>query len=262
MASVVVCYCSNEKAFIDALLTECYRFSDDIVVSYGSHLYDGTPEDKAHIDALRSKHNSVRFVEYVVDNSIDLNKQKGVVKRPKAYWHNLARYTGISSLKKEEWVFLIDSDEIPEGSKVLEWLSKTNLHKECIYKMANYWYFKSVNNQATSWEDSVLLVHSSCLSADNIFGDMERDHLVAASGCRLVRQVVGTDGNPMWHHYSFVRNKEGIVHKIKNWGHSDDSFNRVDATKFVDYIYKDENVNDIVHGYEYKKANNIFSLRV
>jgi hypothetical protein len=265
MVSVVINYCSNEKAFIKALLTECGRFSDDIVVSYGSHLYDGTREDKEHIDSCKLAFPNVVFVEYTVDKAMNLYEQRGVKNRPTAYWHNLARWTGLRALKKHEWVFIIDADEIPEGRLVSAWLEKAWLllkEEEC-YKIANFWYFKDPTNQSTTLEDSVLLIHYKHCTEDNIFGDNERDHLIPSSGCKLVRQVRGLGGAVLFHHYSFVRSRSQLEHKMKNWAHANDLFKDANVNAIVDEIYKDdEKVRDIVHGYSYVKVYNKFGIKL
>jgi hypothetical protein len=262
MASVIINYCSNERIFIDAILIECLKFSDDIVVSYGSHLYDGIQEDITHINEYKIKYPTIQFVEYNVDLTLNLNKQKGVVNRPTAYWHNLARFTGVKALKNKEWVFVIDCDEIPEGDNVKIWLVNALplLKEEECYKIANYWYFKDPTNQSTTLEDSVLLIHYKHLTEDNIFGDWERDHLIPSSKCKLLRQVVGIDRKPMFHHYSWYRTKEGLKHKLITWGHSNDIFKDIDIDKVIEYIYHNDEVNDILHGYTYNKVVNIFKI--
>lgn len=267
MASVIVNYCSNERAFIDALLQQCEVFSEDIVVSYGSTLYDGTPEDLDHIEDCKRRHPGAKFVRYEVDASLDLSKQRGVVNRPKAYWHNLARWTAVASLKRRDgWVFVIDADEVPDGTLVKAWLDRRLrfLNKRECYKIANYWYFKSPCFRARQLEDSVLLIHADYLTEANIFGDNERDHLIPASCCALKRQVRGLNGTVMWHHYSFVRSKQGLMHKLRNWGHStEDAFRTMDVQKMVDDAFEKEDVNvDFIHGYTYDKVDNAFGISV
>lgn len=260
--SVIINYCSNERMFLDPLLKECSKFSDDIVVSYGSHLYDGTMEDLDHIKEYQEKYPNIQFVCYIVDKTIDLSKQKGVQYRPTAYWHNLARWTAIKALKKREWVFIIDADEIPEGDLVKHWLDLVGpvLNDNECYKIATHWYFKSPCDQATVVEDSILLIHSKHLTENNIFGDYERDHLIKESKCILRRQIVDDYRQIMWHHFSWVRSKKGLEHKIANWGHCEDIFKGANAKDLVDYIYRDNNVNDIVHKYTYRKVDNRFSI--
>jgi len=255
MASVIISYCSNEQIFLDSLLKECLKFSDDIVISYGSHLYDGTPEDIKHINEYKDKYPTIQFIEYKVDIKLDLYKQKGVKKRPIAYWHNLARFNGKCHLKKKEWVFIIDSDEIPEGVEVKKWLTNFKLDKKNCYKIANYWYYKYPTNQAKTIEDSILLIHYDYLNEFTMYGDLERDYIISSSGCILDRRIMGLDNKPIWHHYSFVRTKDGLKHKMKNWGHKDDFY---DVEKIIDYINKND--NDIIHNYEYIKVDNKFNI--
>lgn len=103
--SVIVHYSSIEQASIEAILSQSSKFSDDVVVSYGSHLLDGSPEDLQHIHELSYKHPNVRFTRYEVDVDLDLSHQPGVVSRPTAYWHNLGRWTGTQHVRCEEWEF-------------------------------------------------------------------------------------------------------------------------------------------------------------
>jgi len=262
MASVIINYCSNERIFLDAILTECLKFSRDIVVSYGDHLYNGVFEDIDHINEYKNRYPNVQFIQYKVDISLDIKNRKGVINRPTSYFHNLARWTGVQALKNKEWVFILDCDEIPEGDKVNEFLSFDILDERECYKFANYWYFKSPENQATTIEDSVLLMHYKYLTEDNIFGDNERDFLIPSSGATLHRQIMGIDNKPLFHHYSGVRSREGLIHKFKNWGHSDDIYKGVDTNKLIEYIYKNDDVNDIVHNYKYIKVPNQFNISI
>lgn len=264
MVSVIINYCSNEDIFIHVILKECLKFSDDIVVSYGSHLYDGTPENADHITELSKEFPNVQWVKYDVDVNMDLSSKLGVVSRPTAYWHNLARWTAVNALKRNGWVFVLDCDEIPEGERVKKWLSSAEamLRSDECYKIYNHWYFKYPWHQATTLEDSVLLIHSKYLTEKNIFGDYERDYLINASGCVLQRGVTDFSGNIMFHHFSWVRRRDQLERKIKSWGHSNDIFKNVHVKQLVDYIYKDDEVNDVIHGYSYKKVDNIFGIRV
>ena len=264
LISIIINYSSNERAFIDPVLSEALKFSNDIVVSFGSHLLDGTLEDKLHIQHLRSKYPTVSFVEYEVDLSLDLSQQSGVQTRPTAYWHNLARWTAVQNLRCKQWVFVIDTDEIPDGRLVKKWLRTAVpylVDTEC-YRISNFWYFKKPIYQATTHEDSVVLIHYRYLTKTNLFGDWERDHLVATSECTLHKFTKNIDGSVFWHHYSWVRSKAGLEHKLKHWAHADDMFNNVNATELVATIFQDDNVNDFVHHYEYTIVNNTFSIQI
>lgn len=257
--SVVISYCSKEKYFLRTILSECSKFSDDIVVSFGTHLYNGVHEDITEIQKVAPQFPNVRFVQYEVSQAnFD---GMGVQHRPQAYWHNMARWTGITNLKTHSWVLLLDCDEIPEGDKFKIWWQRIQhtriLDVNNTFKIANYWYFKDPTNRSQTLEDSVLLIHSKYLSKHNIFGDYERDYLIKQSNTRLLRQTKGDLGEVMFHHYSWVRSRQGLEHKIKNWGHANEYSN---PDQVIETIFKDDNVNDVIHHYTYDKVPNIFSL--
>lgn len=257
--SVVISYCSNEKCFLQPMLEQCSKFSDDIVVVFGSHLYDGRKEDTMGVLEMANVFKKVQFVQYDVGpHNYD---GMGVRHRPIAYWHNMARWTGVKSLRVHDWVLLLDCDEIPEGDVFGEWFRKVErsswLNVGKTYKIANYWYFKDPTNRAKTLEDSVLMIHSKYLSKYNIFGDMERDYTIEQSGTCLVRQVKGLKGEVMFSHFSWCRSKEGLLYKIKNWGHANEFSN---PDKVIEMIYKDDGVNDVIHGYSYEKVPNYFGI--
>ena len=260
---VIVNYCSNDKPFIRAVLEQCLSFTEHIVVVYGSHLYDGTPEDTdEYLDFFNRKFPQVKFVKYQVD--LNQKNLKGVVRRPTAYYCNLARYLGVEALKNEvDWFFFIDADEVPEGENVNMWLSQTQLNENIMYKVANYWYFKLPIFQAATWEDSIVLAHKKFLNENTIFHDNERDGIIQTAGAQDVkRMVLGAHEKPLFHHFSWVRSKQGIATKLRTNTHRDDILKNVNIQAMVDHIFQNDEVNDCIHGYSYNRVNNIFNIVV
>jgi hypothetical protein len=259
MIGFVVNYCSNEKPFIEPLLHECSKVSTSIIVSYGSHLYDGRSEVAP--TELKALFPHVKFVEYAVDCTADLKQMPGVTQRPTAYWHNLARWTGIQALPPSvEWVFLLDADEIPDGDALLRWLTTTLISKKEVYKFASYWYFKTPTNQAETLEESMTLVSRSALTIATVFHDIEREWLFCGARLRQRRMVHAI--NPIVHHYSWARSRTGLATKLRTWAHRDDRYKGVNIEDILNEIFKDEGVNDIVHGYTYKTVPNQFGIRL
>jgi tetratricopeptide (TPR) repeat protein len=257
--SVVINYCSLEREFLSICIKECIKFSDDIAVSYGSHFYDGTIEDHEHINQEILNNQNIRFVKYEVDASIDLTKQRGVETRPHAYWHNLARWTGINAIKRNEWILFLDVDEIPDGERLKAWSEEVRLEQDANYSLANYWYFKSPNYQATEWEETTKIIYSKNITEDSVFGDFERDHLQNTAGEKTAHFVLGLDRLPLIHHFSWVRKKEVLLRKIKSWGHKDQI---ADPINYVESIFKNKNINDSVHNYKYKYVHNQFGVKI
>lgn len=258
---VIINFCSNEICFLRPLLEQCSVFADEIVVSYGDMLYNGEAEDLSFIEPFKATFPNVKFVEYQVDLTKPKNEMRGVQKRPLAYWHNLARFTAINALSSDvDWVFVIDADEIPDGIRVKEWLNHAKLNPGCCYKIATYWYFKLPIYQAKTFEDSILLIHKKHLTADNIFGDFERDFTIQSSRTVLQRMNMGLDGKPLWSHFSWVRTRDGIKKKVSSWAHANDIFKGVDVDDVVEYIFRNDDVNDFVHRYEYEVVPNKFGI--
>ena len=262
--SVIISYSSNEKVTIIPILSQSSKFSDDIVVSFGSRLLNGSAEDKGHIATLSRSFPTVQFAEYQIDFSLNLSNQAGVQSRPKAYWHNLARWTGARKLRRKQWVFVLDADEVPDGRLVRKWIHRAyaGLTAATCYKMASFWYFKKPTFQATTLEDAPLLIHYNHLTRANIFGDSEREHLVTHSQCDVQHFFKDKEGQILWHHYSWVRSKSAMTQKMKHWGHADDRFKDINVETTVEEVFKDKNVNDFVHQYQYRQVNNVFGIQV
>ena len=263
MIGFVINYSSLEHPFIRVVLERCSHITSHIAVAYGTHLYNGEPEVNSTTDDLKNAFPHVSFVQYEVDPTDDMTTKPGVVKRPTAYWCNLARWVGFQAIAhKVEWVFFIDADEIPDHVLLNEWFSRNTLDPRYVYKFLNYWYFKDVTHQATTHEDSILFVHKSYITETTVFHDNERDGIISMSKAPTKRRV-GYDGNtPMFHHYSWVRTRSGLRTKLLSWAHRDDMFKGADVDAIVEYVYRDDNVNDFVHNYTYIKVPNIFGIQV
>jgi tetratricopeptide (TPR) repeat protein len=257
--SVIVNYCSLEREFLPKVLAECAHFASEIVVSVGTHLYNGTEEDPEHIETLKEQYGGVQFVRYAVDAHIDLTAQQGVERRPHAYWPNVARWTGVQALHAAQWVLFLDADEIPDGRRMRAWLDQTPLDIACCYHLANYWYFKSPNNQALTWEQTTILIHRSRFTDEHIFSDRERDSLGFVPGIRNCEHVTGLDALPLIHHLSWVRSESVLLTKINTWSHRDQIS---DPVKYVKHIFSDSSINDIVHKYRYRYVYNKFHIYI
>lgn len=245
--SVVINYTSNEKVFIKILLKECKKFSDDIVVSYGSHLFDGTPENIVDIELFFPE---IVFVKY----DIDILANKKI-----SYYNNLARWTGIQKLKNDGWVFLLNASEIPDGYRVKDFLCFTQLRNNLCYQLSTYWYFKKPIYEARTLDDSIILIKKKYLTNDNIFHDDERYNIIKKSQC--FRQTMGLDDQPFMYDYSWVKNRKDLLYKIIYWCELNE-YTNIDEEKMIEYIFKDDKVNDIVHGFTYDIVPNKFNINI
>lgn len=265
---VVINYCSNEEPFIRTLLRQCGLFADKIAVSCGSNFFDGAPEDESRISRLEAEFPNVRFVRFEVTPTVPDNDVARRMGRPISYWHNLARWTGFQALEmadtEGDWLLFLDADEIPEGDKVaafaIRFLADVGgrLAAINVMKMANFWYFRDPTLQATQYEDSPIFSRARVCTRAAIFDPQERHGMARrAAPAHLLRNVFGTDGLPMFHHYSWVRTKAQMLRKVSTWGHRDD---RNWVALVEEEFSRPFNGRDFVNGYSFRTVANRFGI--
>ena len=71
--------------------------------------------------------------------------------------------------------------------------------------------------------------------------------------------VIGLDALPLIHHLSWVRSESVLLTKINTWSHRDQIS---DAVKYVQHIFSDSSINDIVHKYRYRYVYNKFQIYI
>lgn len=227
---VVVVSCSSlERPFLRHVIDECLRFSSLVVAVRGTRLFDGTTEDEAWFRTFerhysRGEHATrVKFVQYDVDPEI-----APVTLHNLARWHGYCAFLDASREREGgSWVMFLDGDEIPEGDVFRRWWQEQERTNDVGYKFANHWYFLLPTLRADAMEDSVLMVHSTCLNEDLLRnGERERDSLLSLTR-RVERRVVssapaGGGGGVMFHHFSWVRSRADLLRKVRSWGHRDD----------------------------------------
>ena len=267
---VVVSYSSNERMFSESMLRSLDSMCSLVgslsfgrqharaIISIGSRLYTGDPEDEGHILGLRHKFNRIEFVRYNV-NCLD---------DPIAL-HNAARIKGVehaTTLQTHKncgrrapggdsgfWVLFLDGDELMEADAFAEWFVSKEGRFDLVSKLANYWYFMHPTLVSKVFEDSVLLAHSSTLTPKALTHPRERDGIVSCAGRNGPRNVLGINGRPMFHHYSWVRSDEKeLLRKVSNWGHKNDK-PWDNLIRMYTQDIKERGIwpqRDFVHGYE------------
>ena len=251
MISTVISFSSLEARFLPTLLTETSIFSDDIHIIYYTNFFDGTPENLPLIHNLRHQYPAVTWHELEWTADCD----------PK-WCHNQARWVGAEAAK-EPWTLFLDADEIPDGTlirKNLPWLTSTTTYAFHIFSC--YWYFRSPTFRATTTEHCGLLAHMPSLTKEMFFTNNERWFFFEYKDIPWFRRlVVNTEkGEPMLHHFSWVRTKEEMLRKVKSWAHRND---RSSWTDLVEEEFKRPFMGkDFVHGYSYTKVDNRWGINV
>lgn len=253
----IVNFCSNESRFIKPCLEQLSLFSSQIIVSLCDHFFDGTPENRPLLEQIYAAFPDCLFVEYpYVPQNIPKKIWKAV--DPAHFWHSFSRLAGYSFIDESmETALFIDTDEIPDGKRFAEWLESSDYRQHTVLRLANYWYFREPCNQALRFEDSVVLAQKRALGSEVLLKQEERDAIYNLLPGPKRRHVMGTDGTPMFHHYSWVRTQEEMLKKVRAWGHKGDrDWERLVNEEFTAPFRG----TDFVHGYSYKTVKSFFDI--
>lgn len=245
----VVNFCTNEIRFIADCLHSALQFSSQVVVPVASHFFDGTLENKDLLEQVYSAFPQCLFVEYpFIPDQIPAAVFKAV--RPDPFWHCLSRLIGVKALKEEiETVLFLDADEVADASAVNEWLDCSDYEQHTALKLANYWYFREPIYQAETLEDSIVLVQKKALSAEILLHDEERNAVYDSLPGPKRRMVLGTGGQPLFHHYSWVRTEAEMLKKVRSWSHRKDrNWEDLVRNEFSGPFQG----TDFVHGYRFR----------
>jgi hypothetical protein len=236
----LVSACSLDRAFIDAIVYNARIFSDLVVVSLGTRLHDGRPEDfRGEAERLvkdpEEEENGKGLCAVMV------SVYEGVHTDPVAL-HNMARRAGVEAARRALsaaqpfWALMLDGDEVPDGPAFERWWkgeggSIVRLDSFMAHKMANLWLFIDPRLASTELEDSVLLVHSDALVHDDALQHpRERDGVylwnqsspLGMHAMCVQRNVLSDDKEPMFWHFSWVREggRDALKAKCAHWGHA------------------------------------------
>lgn len=220
--ATIVNFCTNESRFIKLCLDQAMQFSQQVIVPVCDHFFDGTKENRLLLDRIYKSFPQCLFVEYpFIPDKIPKRIFKSV---PQAqFWHSLSRLIGAQFLDEGvENVLFLDADEIPEASRFTEWLGCSDYPCHTVLKLANYWYFREPIYQADKWEDSIVFAQRRALEPHLLLNVKERDAIYDFLPGPKRRMVVGVDGLPMFHHYSWVRTEDEMLRKVRSWSHRED----------------------------------------
>lgn len=241
MISVVISYCSNDKEFIEPLLTQCRIFSDDIIVVSTNHFLDGSVD----VDLEDLSRDGVKHIIYPWEEN----------KQPK-YWHNHNRYVGLKSAH-ESFVLFLDADEIPDGKKMLEFLETGLFRSTPVISFECYWYFREPVFRALTTERCGVLYNRGYLTEELIYHPMERWSFEMTQIPRI--DMFKFNGEVIMHHYSWARTKEQMLKKVKSWAHQGDKpWIKLIEEEF-EYPFKGR---DFVHNYKFTDVENTFNIDI
>jgi hypothetical protein len=244
MIDTIISYCSTDMRFIRKNIIEALKFSDKVVVSTSTHLFDGTDDTvgiQKTVDSLSDIINDkVEFIQFEWDSS-----------KPIRYNHNMSRWVGAKHCSND-YVMLLDADEIMEGDLVRSYL-ETGKHTDYdVVAFKCYWYFREPIYRATTTEMAASLWKKSLAETDILFSEAERWGYRNAKNVRYIENET-YDNQILCHHYSWARTHPEMLRKVKTWGHRHDK-------NWVDFVNEEFSRpfsgKDFVHGYTYEIVTN------
>lgn len=218
----IINYCTTDHAFINLCINGVRPFSEKVIVSYCDHILDGTPENMKLIEKSASENPDVDFLE------LEYNPNQ-----PSRWHHNACRKIGIMhSPKNTDYYMFLDVDEILEPDKFIKWWKIQEANPLVSYRLACYWYFREARYRDKNWEEAIAIVKSGPLTQDDgiIFHNEERKAMFWCVPEKFRMDKCKLDNLPFSHHFSWVRSKEGMLKKVKSWGHRGD----IDWTSLVE----------------------------
>lgn len=257
--ATIVNFCTNESRFISSCLTQALLFSSQVIVPVASHFFDGSPEDRILLEQIYAAFPECLFIEYPY---IPEKIPKRIFKEidPAHFWHCVSRLVGFSKAEaKIETLLFLDVDEIADGQRFSEWLSNSDYQQHIAMKLANYWYFREPKYRAEKYEDSIALVQRRAVTSELLLNQGERGYIYDSLPGPKRRMVTGRDGQPLFHHFSWVRTQEEMLKKVKSWGHKKDrNWEELVRSEFSGPFRG----VDFVHGYKFQTVESPFDIRL
>lgn len=269
----MILYSTQCDKFIREIIKQCKKFSTKICIITTDKSFDGNDTQdeqklkKLYDDYINDPIISCIELEWSKDQifpgreSYELSMKNKNGWAPGGWikgWYGICRYTGFLNLKDEtDYVLFLDSDEIVDGERFNLWKSEElNKYPNIeAFKFLNYWYLNDPTKQATSLEDSIVMIKSVNYPENLFFTDAERHGMCNAKLNRL--ENITYQGIPIIHHYSYVRDKTALIGKMKNT-HGQDICNESEVLQSVEKILSGI---DIIHQYKYKSVNNCFNIQ-
>jgi hypothetical protein len=236
--STIVSYCNNDFQFLEESLIQVSKFSNEIFISFCEYGFDGEPEDKDILNkmfGLAEKYSALPV-------RIEFDKEKNA-----KYHHNLMRYEPLSVVNND-YILYLDADEIIEGEDLAQFIKSDEYKNWDVISFNCYWYFREKNYRATKLENAGVLLKKEICTPDYIFSEAERWEFFNRLHYKIIINFC-YNNKVLMHHYSWVRNKEQMLKKVRSWGHKSDK----DWEGLIEEEFSREfNGTDFIHNYNYE----------
>ena len=256
--------CSDDLRFLRVTLKQAARLFQQVLIVFGTRYWDGVRDENiAAIEEFAAEckglYDNVKILWYQVPEDA-FKFVQGTVNTA-MYWEGHARWLASTKMLPCDYVLFLDSDEVINGEVMAEYLSSKRYTHFSAIKLANYWYWREPTYQANNYtEDSAVMIKTSKFNPLDLFCNQGRHGIFAkCHPLETKRNVLGGNGAPMIHHYSWVRTKEEMLRKVTCWGHRNDRSDWV--AKVEEEFSRPFNGTDFVRGLEYTTVPDYFELQ-
>jgi len=235
--STIINYCSNDYRFIKPVIDSASEFSQQVIVPVCNSFFDGSPEDRFILNKTYKESPNATFIEFPF---IMKYKQKYGTHIPP----DISRWAGVQTVKKDvDAILFLDSDELVDSNRFKSWLSTPGLDRYNGYRFLTYWYFRDINIRRKMFGRTIVMVKTSKITDSTLLTRKERLGLLRIGN--TLGRILAPDGEPMFHHFSWVRTKKEMLKKVKTWSHCNDR----DWTTIVENEFsRDFNGKEFVKG--------------
>jgi hypothetical protein len=256
--STVINYCTNDYRYLKMCIDSVMPFSNEVIIPVCDHFFNGEKENRFLLNRSYEEHPECRFIEYPFPKERPYGKNPPIGIEDvnfKHYMHSTSRYFGyLKSDLETDFVLFLDVDEIVETKRFIEWLHAFDFSNVKALRFYNYFYFREASYRSKSGHSiNALLVNKKALDdPEKILTIYERRGLYLTLETDEQPIIMGLDGHPLFHHYSWVRTQEELEKKVTTWGHAheDEWLKKLDEEFSQDFIFIDsvfynlyENVN-------------------
>jgi uncharacterized short protein YbdD (DUF466 family) len=244
----LISYCSIDNAFIDHTIQQCQVFSQEIIVSSLTHLFTGVPDDLSYLGEMKKKYPEVKFITSTYEGREPFPR----------FYNCLQRWNGMG-VSTKDYILLLDSDEVPEGGLMKKYLQEKELSPFDAVSFDCYWYFREPIFRSKKLERCGVIVDKNSITKNLTFNKADRWAYINKGRGLSVSEHQQFEDRPIFHHYSWVRDKEGMIRKATNFGHRAER----DWKSLIEEEFSHPfNGKDFIHDYEYETVENIFGIKV
>jgi len=251
--AIVINYCTADYRFLHLCTQAALRCTPQVVVVVSDHFFDGTQENQELLKQSYQEIPRCLFVEFAYNPKAPYGPYCPYIVEDEEwahYWHSTGRYVGFHFLEKATThVLFLDVDEILDSERFLHWLSCLDPTVDAV-RLSGYYYFRKPCFRALSHLPTSLLLKKDALTSPEVLLNIfERKGVFEAITGKKIWNEKGKDGNPLLHHYSWVRPKEELLLKVARWGHRRER----DWAALIDHEFSQEfRGQDTIYGMHYE----------